>query len=315
LWPASRRTVWWRAAWRPAGRPSWSSWPTEQTLTQTTAQRAPLPDRAELQALTSSLPRLWHAPTTQAKDRKRMLRTLIADITVLPEPDRAKLRVGIRWHSGATQELLTSRRPSAVETRRTPDGAVELLRRLGPAHGDAELADELNAAGYLTGAGRPFDPKAVRWLRHVHKVPAPAPFQAGELSVAEVAQRLGITAGAVYHWIQHGQLTARRTPAGRWCVPFGPQVEAACRQKVADSAHLTPQPKPLLQEVQFEATVATPSTRTPDRCLSVSAPRAPGAGSNSPRTSCSRPCTGCPSGPSRTPRSSTRPHPAPLDWP
>jgi DNA invertase Pin-like site-specific DNA recombinase len=212
----------------------------EQALAATQARLTPLPQPAELEALTSDLPRLWHAPTTQAKDRKRMLRTLIADVTVLPEPDRAKLRLGIRWHSGATDELLTSRRPSAIKLRRTPVGAVELLQRLGSQRDDAELADRLNQAGYLTGAGRPFDVKAVRWLRHVHHVPTPAPFATGELSVAEVAQRLGISANAVYYWVQHGQLQARRTPAGRWCVPFGPEVEAACRQKVADSAHLTP---------------------------------------------------------------------------
>jgi len=212
----------------------------EQALAQTTAQLAPRPARAELQALTSDLPRLWHAPTTSAKDRKRMLRTLIADVTVLPEPDRAKLRVGIRWHSGAAEELLTARRPSAMELRRTPAGAVELLRRLGSTRGDAELADELNQAGYPTGAGRPFDVKAVRWLRHVHRVAAPAPFAPGELSVTGVAERLGITANAVHYWIQHGQLAAHRTPTGRWCVPFPPEVEAACHQKVADSVHLKP---------------------------------------------------------------------------
>src|SRR3954452_22779433 len=33
-------------------------------------------------ALARDLPRLWHAPTTQAKDRKRLLRLLIKDITV-----------------------------------------------------------------------------------------------------------------------------------------------------------------------------------------------------------------------------------------
>ena len=212
----------------------------EQALAATQAKLTPLPQPAELEALTSDLPRLWRAPTTQAKDRKRMLRTLIADVTVLPEPDRAKLRLGIRWHSGATDELLTSRRPSAITLRRTPAGAVELLQRLGSERDDAELAEELNATGYLTGAGRPFDVKAVRWLRHVHHMPPPATFQPGELSVAEVAQRLGISAGAVYYWVQHDQLAAGRTPSGRWCVPFGPEVEAACRQKIASSAHLTP---------------------------------------------------------------------------
>jgi hypothetical protein len=63
----------------------------EQAPQVTQAKLTPLPQPTELQALTSDLPRLWHAPTTSAKDRKRMLRTLIADVAVLPEPDRGKL--------------------------------------------------------------------------------------------------------------------------------------------------------------------------------------------------------------------------------
>ncbi len=208
----------------------------EQALAATQAQLAPLPEPAELHALTSDLPRLWHAPTTSAKDRKRMLRTLIADVTVLPEPDRAKLRVGIRWHSGATEELLTGRRPSAVQTRRTPDGVIQLLRRLGPQRTDAELADELNQTGYLTGSGRAFDVKAVRWLRHIHHVPAPAPFATGELSAPQPA------AGAC-----HSHPRSRRPAVRRW--PTRPTS--------------SPQPQPLLQEVQFEASVGTPRILTP----------------------------------------------------
>ena len=36
------------------------------------------------------LPGLWRASTTSNKDRKRLLRTLIADVTLLPEPDRGR---------------------------------------------------------------------------------------------------------------------------------------------------------------------------------------------------------------------------------
>jgi transposase len=46
----------------------------------------PLPTRAQLEALAADLPGLWHAATTSHKDRKRLLRTLIADITLLPDP-------------------------------------------------------------------------------------------------------------------------------------------------------------------------------------------------------------------------------------
>src|SRR5438132_3968435 len=38
--------------------------------------------KAKVLALARDLPRLWHAPTTQTKDRKRMLRLLFKDITV-----------------------------------------------------------------------------------------------------------------------------------------------------------------------------------------------------------------------------------------
>ena len=38
--------------------------------------------RAKILALAKEFPRLWNAPTTPAKDKKRMLRLLVKDITV-----------------------------------------------------------------------------------------------------------------------------------------------------------------------------------------------------------------------------------------
>ena len=81
----------------------------EQALEAASDALPPLPGRAELEKLAADLPRLWHAPVTSSKDRKRLLRTLIADVTVLPEPDQAKVRIGIRWHTGATDELRVAR--------------------------------------------------------------------------------------------------------------------------------------------------------------------------------------------------------------
>ena len=54
-------------------------------------------------ALARDLPRVWHAPTTQAKDRKRMLRLLIKDITV-EKPQPKQLLVHIRWQGGASTD-------------------------------------------------------------------------------------------------------------------------------------------------------------------------------------------------------------------
>jgi hypothetical protein len=119
-----------------------------------------------------------------------------------------------------------------------------MIRRLGPVTPTAELAGQLNAAGLTTGHGRPFDVKAVQWIRHAYKIPAPAPYAASEISVAKAARRLGCSAGVIYYWIGAGQLAARRGPGNRLCITWNDQIEAACRRRIAESGHLTPATRP-----------------------------------------------------------------------
>jgi DNA invertase Pin-like site-specific DNA recombinase len=194
-----------------------------------------LPSRAELEALAAHFPRLWAASTTSDKERKRLLRTLVGDVTLTSEPGTDQLRIGIRWRSGASEELVTQR-PQAW--RHAPQSAVELARRLGPDRTDAELAAELNRAGLKTGAGRPFEAAAVRRLRYAYQIERPRLLAPGELSVKVVAERLGITLNAVYNWIRRGKLAARRTAGGGLGVPFTPAVEQAAQQWVANSNHI-----------------------------------------------------------------------------
>jgi DNA invertase Pin-like site-specific DNA recombinase len=198
---------------------------------------APLPPRAELEALARDLPRLWEAPTTSNKDRKRLLRTLVADVTLISEPFSKTVRVGIRWHTGAAEELVV---PRPTRFRRTPAGAVKLVERLRD-RSDAELIAELSAAGFLTGSGRPFDVAAVRWIRYAYRIaspPEPPLLVPGELTVKDVAARLGIREHVAYYWIRHHQLEARRSTRGRWCIPFPPEVERSCRERIANSVHM-----------------------------------------------------------------------------
>ena len=212
----------------------------EQALEAATDALPPLPSQADLEKLAADLPALWHAAATSSKDRKRLLRTLIADVTLLPEPDQAKVRIGIRWHTGATDELSATRATHPGTARRSPSPAVEMVRRLGPLTPTAELAAELNTAGLVTGNGRPFDIKAVQWIRHAYNIPAPPPYAASEISVAEAARRLGCSAGVIYYWIESAQLDARRGPGNRLGITRTGQTEAACRRRIAQSGHLNP---------------------------------------------------------------------------
>ena len=210
-------------------------------------RKGPMPPREEIEALARDLPQLWAAPTTSAKDRKRLVRALIADVTLMSDPVGPRLRIGIRWRTGASEEVVASRWKSAVQSRRTSADVVTVVARLAPERTDAEIADALNVEGHTTGTGRAFDVEAVRWLRFTHRIRSRPLLAPGELTVEQVATHLGVTASAVYYWIEHGQLVARRTPAGRLCVPFSPEVAGACRQRMASSRHLPTRTQNALQ--------------------------------------------------------------------
>jgi hypothetical protein len=169
----------------------------EAALATAHREATPLPPRAELEALASDLARLWHAPSTSHKDRKRLLRTLVADVTLNSQPAARHVRVGIRWHSGASEEVVVSRPVPASVSRRTSADTIEFVRQMSE-QSDAQVAAELNAAGFRTGTRRRFDIAAVRWLRYAHQIPSPPRLLPGERTVAGVAAGLGISAGAVY---------------------------------------------------------------------------------------------------------------------
>jgi DNA invertase Pin-like site-specific DNA recombinase len=206
----------------------------EAALAAVTAAKAPLPPRAELEAAVADLDRLWCAPTTTDRDRKRLLRTLIADVAVLPDADPAKIRIGLRWQSGASEELITERVSSICEARRTAPDAVGFIRRLGPTTENADIARQLNAAGHRTGTGRTFDGEAVRILRRSYGIPAPGLLRSGEATVADIAARLDVARSTIILWIGEGLLTARRT-THRYCVTFDAGAEAACRARIEAS--------------------------------------------------------------------------------
>ncbi|MEU5943770.1 recombinase family protein [Micromonospora sp. NPDC047548] len=211
----------------------------EAALATARAIKPPAPDRDALQALAADLPRLWDAPTTSHRDRKRLLRTLIADVTLLLEQDSDAVRIGVRWHTGAADELVVERRGPG----RTPLQALAIVREYGATHSNVQIAKMLNDAGLRTGKNLRFTPRHVAGVRGIYKIftPRTVAVHDGEISVKQAAQLLGIPADAIYNWLRLGQVPAS-TRAGRWCIPWDAQTQEIYRQKVASSFRLKPTP-------------------------------------------------------------------------
>jgi DNA invertase Pin-like site-specific DNA recombinase len=197
------------------------------------AAEPPPPARADIEALARDLPRLWAAPSTSHRDRKRLLRSLINDITLTSQPEDPQIRIGIHWRSGASHEV-TVLRPRAARTARSQI-VLDILHQLGPTHTNEQLAKHLNHAGHLTASGRPFDEDGVRWLRWQQRIPTPSPLHEDEVGVHQLAQLLNVGDHVVYVWIQQGKLTARRVGHRRLAITFNAEIEAACRNRLANS--------------------------------------------------------------------------------
>jgi Recombinase zinc beta ribbon domain len=109
-------------------------------------------------ALARDLPRLWHAPCTQAKDRKRMLRLLIKDITVEKSAAPKQLLVHIRWQGGACSERVVALPLNMPDRVRYPHAVVQRVRELAQSLPDAEIAIQLNREGHTSAKGRQYTP-------------------------------------------------------------------------------------------------------------------------------------------------------------
>ena len=245
-WPASRKTGWSPAPWRPGGKPGSPAWPTPRPRSPPSAPPSP-----SCPALTSSpspsptCPPCGPPRPPATRTASGCCAPCSADVTITPSAsDPAQISVGLRWKSGASQQVQVTRRRSAVQLHCTDPAAIELARRIGPGLDNNTLAGALNDAGHRTGTGQPFDGVAAGNLRSYHHIPYPGLLEAGELTPRQVAQLTGVSTGTIHYWINAGYLTARRGPAGRWCIPFPPDVEAACRDRAAGSRPPAPRHRP-----------------------------------------------------------------------
>lgn len=184
----------------------------QYTEFQRTQGRAITPEqRARILSLAEDLPRLWNAPTTKAKDKKRMLRLLIKDITVEKLDRNAVLHV--RWQGGACEDIHV--KPPPPRHRRYPEEVVAQVRELADGLRDTQIASILNEQGKTSPLNKPFSRAIVREIRYRHGIVAPQP-QPGEYTVGELAEKFGVSRSKVHYWKDRGLIKVSRFIRGSY---------------------------------------------------------------------------------------------------
>jgi DNA invertase Pin-like site-specific DNA recombinase len=195
--------------------------------------------KSKILALARDLPRVWRAATTQAKDRKRMLRLLIRDITVEKLPDTRQVVLHVRWQGGACSDTTVELPRRIADRLRYPPQIVDRVRELSHQLSDPQIAEAMNQQGLHSSRGLPFTLAMIKWIRYRYAIPSVCLKRAEELTVQQLADRLAVSIHFVHYWIKHGVIEARQLDGrGPWWITITDQQEQELHDRVRKSAHL-----------------------------------------------------------------------------
>ena len=195
--------------------------------------------KQQILQLVSDFPRLWSAPTTEARDRKRMLRLLIKDITVVKGPERKQLQLQIRWQGGTTEVVQVRLPENRSDVTRYPQTVIDRVRDLAREHDDNDIAALFNEENLTSSTGKPFTVAMINWIRFKHRISGPS-LPRGTLSVNDVCKRYGVSMNVVYYWIERGHVSAhQRKPGAPYAITITDTTDRELKAWVATSSRIS----------------------------------------------------------------------------
>jgi hypothetical protein len=177
---------------------------------QTGARTMTRERKAQILALAEDFPHLWKDPRTSDRDRKRMARLILEDVTL--NKDQSLITVQVRFKGGAIKVLSLPAPLSAWQMRKTKAEIVAEIDRLLEQCTDSEIAAELNKKGWRSSTNQPFSGWIVYQLRTSHKlVSRTERLRAkGLLNARKIVELIGSKPNLVDYWRQQGLLKGTR---------------------------------------------------------------------------------------------------------
>ncbi|ASY73940.1 hypothetical protein SF83666_a43520 (plasmid) [Sinorhizobium fredii CCBAU 83666] len=156
----------------------------------------PIPmSTSQMAALAGNLRAVWTAPSTDARLKKRIVRTLIHEVVADLDDVTSEIVLVIHWVGGVHTELRLPKRRRG-QRNATPDDIIAAVRQLVLIANDDVIAGVLNRNGLTTGNGNRWTRERVTALRSYRKIPVFRPQIDGVepwLNLGGAAKLLGVT--------------------------------------------------------------------------------------------------------------------------
>jgi DNA invertase Pin-like site-specific DNA recombinase len=185
--------------------------------------------RAHVMELASDVPRLWREPSTADRERKRIARLVLEDVTLVRG---THITAHVRFRGGATQTLVLPLPLPVWAQRKTSPETIAEIDSLLDEHTEAEIARILADRGLRSRAGKPIDLPVV-WRVRSHyglKRRFDRLRERGMLTLGEIATMFGITTATARTWRRAGLLRAHAYD-GRCHLFEPPGTDAPVRRK------------------------------------------------------------------------------------
>jgi hypothetical protein len=189
----------------------------------------------------ADLRQVFDAPTTSDRERKQLLRAILAEVVVTVDRDSEQHAAELRvvWEGGVVTEHSVPLPRTGRHTRCTDQDTIALVRRLAERHPDKQIAAILARQGRRTGAGNPFTAHRVAGLRAHHGIPA-CPVRPNDddhemVTVAKAASELGVSTATVHRWLREGFIVGEQITTGApWQIRLTDELRARVREQAPD---------------------------------------------------------------------------------
>lgn len=187
----------------------------------------------DLTALGTDLERVWFAPMTDARLKKRIVRTVIREVMADLDDDASEIILLVHWVGGAHTELRLPRRRRGQRNATSAD-IVEAVRQLARIASDDVIAGVLNRNGLVTGNGNRWTRERITALRSYRKIPVYTSEPNGLdrwLNLSSAAKLLGVASKTLRLAAEAGDIKADHPLAdGPWVFERAELSKPAVRQ-------------------------------------------------------------------------------------
>lgn len=189
-----------------------------------------------------SLRTVWAAPTTDARLKKRIVRTVILEVVADIDDDASEIVLLIHWIGGVHTELRLPKRRRGQRNSTAPE-IIAAVCQLVLIASDDLIAGILNRNGLLTGHGNRWTRERVTALRSHHKIPvfrqAPDGMEPW-LNLTNAARLLGVATKTLRLAAEAGDIQGiHPLPGGPWI--FGrSELGHPAAQQLAQRARRNP---------------------------------------------------------------------------